>query len=85
MLNLAFKQSIILNEVAVEIGLYGRLKRLDSPYFTATYWGDRVDGRLRLVRLFGGSGDGAAAQDDVAAVDYNGLAGGDGSLRLVKG
>ena len=26
----------------------------------------------------------AAAEDDVAAVDYNGLAGGDGALRVVK-
>ena len=30
------------------------------------------------------AGHGAAAEDDVAAVDDNGLAGGDGSLRLVK-
>ena len=30
------------------------------------------------------AGYGTTAQDDVAAIDYNGLAGGDGSLWLVK-
>ena len=30
------------------------------------------------------AGHRAAAEDDVAVVDYNGLAGGDGSLWLVK-
>ena len=75
MLNLAFKQSIILNKVAVKLGLFGGFKRFNSPYFTATYRG---------FRLFDGGGYGAAAEDDVAAVDYDGLAGGDGSLRLVK-
>ena len=30
------------------------------------------------------AGHRAPAEDDVAAVDHNGLSGGDGSLRLVK-
>ena len=40
---------------------------------------------MKGMGLFDGAGHGAAAQDDVAAIDYNGLAGGDGALRLVKG
>ena len=39
---------------------------------------------MKGMGLLDGCRNGAAAQDDVAAIDYNGLAGGDGSLRLVK-
>ena len=40
---------------------------------------------MKGMGLLDGAGHRAAAQDDVAAVDDDGLAGGDGSLRLVKG
>ena len=39
---------------------------------------------MKGVGLLDGGSHGTAAQDDVTAVDYNGLAGGDGSLRLVE-
>ena len=39
---------------------------------------------MKGMGLLDGAGHRAAAQDDVAAIDDDGLAGGDGSLRLVK-
>ena len=39
---------------------------------------------MKGVGLLDGGSHGTAAEDDVAVVDYNGLAGGDGALRLVK-
>ena len=39
---------------------------------------------MKGMGLLDGCRNGAAAEDDVVAIDYNGLAGGDGSLRLVK-